>query len=245
MAIGGTSGNPATSGNMLSINLNGVNSNFDLGPSVNTVANQAYAFVKNSFNNDAALVGGTIIGAQNFLAGFANPVINMAQTQQQFNTAVLPNMFTTLQAQNQSLGQQAITAEQQVAQASIAASNASAQAASNSGGGLFGGCYITSAVCETLGLPDDCYTLQTLRKFRDSYMLATNVRRTYVQEYYATAPKAVSVIKEKENAKEIFAQLYSDYILPALLAIEQGNLDRAFKIYRQLVYHVRAKYGNV
>ena len=35
-------------------------------------------------------------------------------------------------------------------------------------------CYITTAVCESQGKPDDCYELELLRSDRDGYLLATD-----------------------------------------------------------------------
>lgn len=233
MSVGGTSG--GSSGN-LGINLGGLNVNFDLGPSTSAVASQAYAFLNSSFNSDSALLGNTITGSQDFLSSFATPVLRMAQQQQAFNTQELPGMFANLNAENFSLGQSALTSEQDIAQASIEANRAS-QAEANSAGG--GGCYITTAVCESLSLPDDCYSLQTLRRFRDTYMMETNVRRSFVREYYQTAPAIVDRIRQRKDARMLFQRLYDDYILPAVIAIECGQLAGAFKIYRRMLYHVR------
>lgn len=232
-AVDGSGG----AGNALSLNLNGVNLNYDLGPSVNTVAGQAYAFLNNSFNTDTAFVGGAITGGQNFLNGIISPVLDMAKTQQDFNTNTLPSMFTTLNNQNFALGSQAIGTEGQVANAEILQANATAR--SGGGGGSF--CYITTAVCETLELPDDCHTLTMLRNFRDTYMQSTAIRREFVAEYYRTAPALVAKMRARPDAKPYISRLYERFILPACLALDQGALDRAFRIYRHMLYAVRAE----
>lgn len=231
--IGGTSGNPATSSNVLSMNLGGVSVNYDLGPNVSAVTSQADQFVSSSFNADAALLNGAIIGGQNFLGNVANPIIAMAQNQQAFNTTQLPQMFTALNNQNYQLGMSAVNAEASVAAADAAASNATAQSA---GGG---GCFITTAVCETLNLPDDCAALQTLRKYRDRYMRTSLDRAALVREYYATAPAIAARIKAKPNAREIGLRLYETFIIPALLAIKRGHYARALEIYRELINEAR------
>lgn len=232
--IGGTSGNPATSGNVLSLNLNGVNLNYDLGPNVSTVANQAQSFVTSSFNADAALLNSAIIGGQNFLGNIANPVIAMAQDQQQFNTTQLPQMFTALANQNYTLGQSAVAAESQVAIADAAASNATAQSASGGGG-----CYITTAVCETLNLPDDCEPLRILRRYRDRYMKADPARRALVAEYYRTAPAIAAKIKTRKDSREFAERLYCEFIHPAIVSIRRGYYGRALTIYRALIEAAR------
>lgn len=38
-------------------------------------------------------------------------------------------------------------------------------------------CYITTAVCETFGKPDDCYELRLLRTYRDGYLAGTRAER--------------------------------------------------------------------
>ena len=228
--IGGTSGNPATSSNVLSMNVGGVNVNYDLGPNVSAVASQANSFVTSSFNADAALLNGAIVGGQTFLGNISNPIIALAQSQQAFNTTQLPQMFTSLNNQNFQLGSAAIAAESQVAQADAAASNATAQSASGGGG-----CYITTAVCGTLGLADDCEALSILRKFRDRYMHATAERRALVREYYATAPAIAARLEAKPDATIIARRLYVEYLHPAIIEIRRGYYARALEIYRALV----------
>jgi hypothetical protein len=231
--IGGTSGGTPGQGggaNVLSMNLGGVNVNFDMGPSTGDMATQAYNFLGNSFNADSALLGNTIIGSQNFVSGFAAPVLNMAQTQENFNTQVLPSMFGTLSAQNYSLGSQAISAESSVAQASVAASSAaSAQASSG------GGCFITTAVCESRGEPDDCPTLTKLRAFRDSYMQETKQRKELVRLYYDVAPKIVERINVREDRQSFIEYLYCRFIVPACASIDRGDLRDAFNLYTQMI----------
>lgn len=233
-AIGGTSGGTPGQGggaNVLSMNLGGVNVNFDMGPSTGDMATQAYDFLGNSFNADSALLGNTIIGSENFVSGFAQPVLSMAKTAEDFNTQVLPSMFGTLSAQNYSLGSQAIAAESSVAQASVAASSASSAEASSGGGG----CFITTAVCESRGEPDDCPTLTKLRAFRDSYMQETKQRKDLVALYYDVAPKIVDRINAREDRQSFIEYLYCRFIVPACASIDHGNLLDAFNLYTQMI----------
>lgn len=225
---------PSGSGNSLSMNLGGVDVNYDLGPSMSTLAAQAGSFLNNSFSNDAAFLGQTIVGANSLVTNLTQPLISSAQTQVQFDNTQLPSFYQTLANQNYQIGTSAIQAESQAAQASIASSQSAAQSAG-------GGCYITTAVCETFGLPDDCHTLTVLREFRDTYLARLAVGRAFIAEYYATAPKLVKKIRARSDAREYFQSLYTRFILPALLSIEWGNRENAFKIYRNMIYTVRAE----
>ena len=229
--VGGTSG---TGANTFSMNLGGVNVNYDLGPSTSALAAQSAQFLNNSFQNDANLLGGAIVGANSLVTNLTAPLISGALTQMQVNNTQLPGIYSTLMNQNFALGQSAIQAETQTAQASIASSQSAAQSAG-------GGCYITTAVCETFGLPDDCYTLRTLRQFRDDFLIRSNVGRAFVSEYYASAPALVKKIRSRVDAREYFRRLHLRFIMPALLAIEHGKPALAFKHYRHMIYAVRAE----
>lgn len=233
--IGGQSNGVAGQGggaNVLSMNLGGVNVHFDMGPSTGDLATQAYNFLGNSFNAGANLLGNTIVGGQNFVNGFAQPVLQMAQQQQNFNTQVLPQMFGTLSAQNYSLGSQAIMAESNVALASVQSSAASAQAASSGGG-----CFITTTVCESRGEADDCPTLQKLRAFRDSYMQETKQRQDLVRLYYDCAPKIVDRINARADRQAFIEYLYCRFIVPACASIDHGLLNDAFNLYTQMIVY--------
>jgi hypothetical protein len=242
--IGGTSGGSGNGAgaNVLSMNLGGVNVNYDMGPSTGEASNAAYNFLDNSFNADSALLGNTIVGSQNFLSGMTAPVLSMATTQQNFNTQVLPSMFGTLSAQNYSLGSQAVSAEASVAEASIQSSAASAQNASQGGGG--GGCFITTAVCESRNEPDDCPTLTKLRAFRDGYMQTNEHLRAVVATYYRSAPRIVDRIKQQSNAAKYFDSIYERFIVPAVEAIDRGDELDAFTIYTQMFFEVQQEVFN-
>lgn len=235
MSVGGTSG--TGSNGALTLNLGGVDLSYDLGPSVSTVFGQGLAFLNDRFNADQAFTGGAIMGANDLVHGLVAPLIQGATNQLQENATEIPGLFSQMESDNYGLSMAAINAETDVAQESIDSSNASASDASNAGGG----CYVTTAVCQTLGLADDCHTLQTLRKFRDEYLLKTNVGRAFVKEYYAAAPALCAKINARRDVKEYAADLYTRFILPALLSIEHGARERAFKIYRQMIYAVRAE----
>jgi hypothetical protein len=229
--VGGTSGSGA---NTLSMNVGGVDVNYDLGPSISTLTGQALSFLQGSFATDKAFEGAAIYGANNLIAGLTSPLISGATDQLKENATQIPQLFSTMENNNYNLGQAAINMSNSIAQASIASSEASAQAASSAGG-----CYITSAVCESLGLPDDCHTLKTLRAFRDTFLMRTNVGRAFVAEYYATAPALVAKIRARVDGAAYLQGLYDRFIFKALLAIEWRRPGDAFKLYRRMIYAVR------
>lgn len=99
-------------------------------------------------------------------------------------------------------------------------------------------CFITTAVCESRGLPDDCPMLTEFRHFRDGYLRATEDGPALIQEYYDTAPGIVIRIDYCENREAIYERLYNDYLLPCLQSLHNNDpaacRDRYVTMMRQL-----------
>ena len=102
------------------------------------------------------------------------------------------------------------------------------------------GCYLTTAACRTLGLPDDCTELQTLRRFRDEVLLPDSAGRREVAAYYETAPRIVSAIDRRADAAAIYRRIFADTIRPAVAAIQGGDMPRAYDLYRSMVLSLAA-----
>lgn len=98
-----------------------------------------------------------------------------------------------------------------------------------------GGCFVTTAVCSASGLPDDCDELQTLRGFRDGYMMESPARTLLVQLYYEVAPLIVRAIEARDDAPEILETLRTSYILPAVQAVKSGDNEHAFGLYVEML----------
>jgi len=94
------------------------------------------------------------------------------------------------------------------------------------------GCFITTAVCEVMGKPDDCYELETLRNFRDSWLKHFHPKD--IALYYANAPRIVSRIKQLAHSNQLFTAMYTQYIIPAVHAIETSEPAAAYEIYKAL-----------
>ena len=73
-------------------------------------------------------------------------------------------------------------------------------------------CYITTAVCASLGKPDDI------------------------------APTIVNRINRMENSEDVYADIWSRYLHPCVSMIESDNLEACRKIYTDMVYSLRRKY---
>lgn len=103
-------------------------------------------------------------------------------------------------------------------------------------------CYITTAVCESMQKPDDCYELTTLRAFRDEYLLQTEEGRKMVDEYYDLAPGIVAMINMQKNSEEIYDQIYDEYLTPCMHHIEAGEKEACSTLYKEMVRNLQKQY---
>lgn len=97
------------------------------------------------------------------------------------------------------------------------------------------GCFLTSACVETKGLPDDCYELTTLRKFRDEYLAKQDCGQCDIAHYYHVAPAIVESIKKREDAGAVFERIYNELVIPCVKLIEDGDYVSAHNKYREYV----------
>lgn len=95
-----------------------------------------------------------------------------------------------------------------------------------------GGCYLTSACVQAKGLPDDCYELSTLRRFRDEYLRSRPNGAADICEYYHTAPAIVEKIKQLPNTLEVLEKIHNELVAPCVNLIEAGKNEEAYIRYR-------------
>lgn len=76
------------------------------------------------------------------------------------------------------------------------------------------------------GLPDDCYELTTMRKYRDEILKQTNTGREIISFYYAEAPRIVKQINNSIKKKEICDWIYSE-ICEVIKLYENGQVNEA------------------
>ncbi len=103
-------------------------------------------------------------------------------------------------------------------------------------------CYITTAVCETLNKPDDCYELTMFRQFRDNYMLQQPMGEALVQEYYEFAPSIVNHINQRSDRRQVYEEIWKKDLAVCLQNIEMGNPEACMKQYMNMVRKLQDKY---
>lgn len=105
-----------------------------------------------------------------------------------------------------------------------------------------GGCYLTSACMYSKGLPDDCYELETLRNYRDTWLKNSKEGESIIAHYYEVAPKIVSAINEMMNSKEIYEKIYEKMVKPCVEYIEQKKYQETLELYRDMTLQLEKEY---
>ena len=103
-------------------------------------------------------------------------------------------------------------------------------------------CYITTAVCETQGKPDDCYELTLLRDYRDGYLLSQENGEELIRRYYDVAPSIVRHIGEQEDSDEIYGRIWDKYLSPCIHLIECGKNEECRLLYTEMVEDLQNRY---
>ena len=105
------------------------------------------------------------------------------------------------------------------------------------------GCFITTAVCDNFGKPDDCYELTAFRKFRDGWLKLQSDGQKLIDEYYKTAPGIVAKINSLPNAKIIYSEIWDNYLSKCLSYIESRDYTACKKLYVKMVENLKAKFN--
>jgi len=103
-------------------------------------------------------------------------------------------------------------------------------------------CFITTACVKYYGLRDDCYELQTLRHFRDTYLLKSDKGKRMVSKYYQVAPAIVKCLEADKMRKVLFAEILLQ-IKSACNAIENRNFEKATTIYKSTIANLYHKFN--
>jgi hypothetical protein len=103
-------------------------------------------------------------------------------------------------------------------------------------------CFITTAVTKTLGLPDDCYELNSFRKFRDEYLAEQPLGRLEIMEYYMTAPSVVEAIDKSPSREQIYRDIWNRHLNQCLRLYEQNHFEQCRQSYEDMMSELREKW---
>lgn len=104
-----------------------------------------------------------------------------------------------------------------------------------------GGCFLTTACVESVGLHDNCYELTILRKFRDTYVIQLPDGHVHLDEYYRLAPLILIAINTRHDREAILQRIYQT-IQRVILLIEQAQFESAFFEYQELFKALKVEF---
>lgn len=110
-------------------------------------------------------------------------------------------------------------------------------------GGGSGPCFITTAAVEHMNEKDEGELLTKLRWFRDEYMKKDKEMMKDIGWYYDNAPAIVKKLNSLKNSKAVYKRIYMQYLRPAKNAIDDGNYDKAYEIYKNMVGYASKETG--
>ncbi|MBQ9082167.1 MAG: zinc-ribbon domain containing protein [Clostridia bacterium] len=96
-------------------------------------------------------------------------------------------------------------------------------------------CFITTAVCEYMGKPDNCAELQTLRRFRDEWLAFQPGGQALIERYYEIAPGIVRRLKSSPLYAYYCEALWQEYLRPCLDMIDRGEPEACQAHYTAMV----------
>ncbi len=85
-------------------------------------------------------------------------------------------------------------------------------------------CYVTTAVCESLGKDENCHEIRMLKDYRDGFLMSEPDGRKLIDKYYDIAPTIVNRINKRPDASDAYAHIYRTYISPCITMIEENRL---------------------
>lgn len=107
---------------------------------------------------------------------------------------------------------------------------------------LFGLCFITTAVCQSRGLPDDCAELTAFRAFRDGYLRTCPDGDALIEEYYNIAPGIVTCIDLCDNSAAKYEAIRTEYLAPCYDDLQNGRLEACKQRYVRMVRTLEREY---
>lgn len=103
-------------------------------------------------------------------------------------------------------------------------------------------CFITTAVCQEEGKPDDCAELTAFRAFRDGYLSRCPDGPALIAEYYDIAPAIVACIDYCDDSAAAYRAIRRTYLADCYADLCAGRLEQCKQRYIRMVRTLEKKY---
>ena len=105
------------------------------------------------------------------------------------------------------------------------------------------GCYLTTAMCEVLGYDDHCEILETLRNYREEYMMNDDFGLKLLHDYNTVVPIIADNIYNDEEQIDIAITMLYSYIKPAISFINIQDNETALMLYENMTFDLMDYYN--
>ena len=96
-------------------------------------------------------------------------------------------------------------------------------------------CFLTTATCDVLGLPDNCWELRSLRHFRDHHLVNMPGGEQDIATYYEQAPAISQHLLATDRGRRQLRKLYFSTILPCAILTRIGAQQTCRKLYTRMM----------
>ena len=108
---------------------------------------------------------------------------------------------------------------------------------------ISGGCFITTIVCNTLGMEDNVSYLETLRSFRNNILQKNDEYKDILATYDVVGPIISCNLDHDKNRLQICKNLFDLGILNVCKFLENGEQDKAIELYTDMTNLLIQGYG--
>ncbi len=106
-----------------------------------------------------------------------------------------------------------------------------------------GGCFITTIICNIIGLEDKNIYLMLLRKFRDKYLQKNPNTIQILEEYDFIGPLISQSLAQDPNKEQIAREIFINNLVPIFDEICNDNYQKAIKKYTEMVKQLIKRYN--
>lgn len=105
------------------------------------------------------------------------------------------------------------------------------------------GCFITTVVCDVLGMDDSNFYLTMLRKFRKEYLQTRPEGISILEQYDTVGPVIAYCIMNDKNREEVAMNAFNNSIAPVVNDVCEGKSASAIRRYADMTNGLIHRYG--
>ena len=105
-------------------------------------------------------------------------------------------------------------------------------------------CFLTTAICDMLGMDDNCYGLNVMRNFRDTILVNDPRYYPLLAEYEVVGPVISENMYKDEHGVEVAEYYFENYIYDIVMNLStKKDYNDAVKKYVEMVTDFKRMYG--